>query len=255
MTRKNAQTPYVENFAQIKVVGVGGGGQNAVNRMIEEGIQGVEFIAVNTDSQALMLSNAPQRLRIGEKLTKGLGSGGNPEIGQRAAEQQLETHHTVALAMRDAAAGLGAQARQRLRVGVHQHARALAHHRVQQRRLRRSGVAHQHAVARLGDAFGGQRVRAQVGEAAAVVQARGGVQALEHLRHAADGVAAVGQHREAHAVGLALHVAREVELRLHARGLPAGAYGLKLRDFYAEASCGQLVSDDSISPWRLPNSD
>ena len=90
MTRKNAQTPYVENFAQIKVVGVGGGGQNAVNRMIEEGIQGIEFIAVNTDAQALMLSNAPQRLRIGEKLTKGLGSGGNPEIGQRAAEESRE---------------------------------------------------------------------------------------------------------------------------------------------------------------------
>jgi len=90
MTRKNAQTPYVDNFAQIKVIGVGGGGQNAVNRMIEEGIQGVEFISVNTDSQALMLSNAPQRLRIGEKLTKGLGSGGNPEIGQRAAEESRE---------------------------------------------------------------------------------------------------------------------------------------------------------------------
>lgn len=90
MTRKNAQTPYVDNFAQIKVIGVGGGGQNAVNRMIEEGIQGVEFIAVNTDAQVLMLSNAPQRLRIGEKLTKGLGSGGNPEIGQRAAEESRE---------------------------------------------------------------------------------------------------------------------------------------------------------------------
>lgn len=89
MSRK--VTPqYVENFAQIKVVGVGGGGQNAVNRMIESGIQGVEFIAVNTDSQALMLSDSPQRLRIGEKLTRGLGSGGNPEIGQRAAEESSE---------------------------------------------------------------------------------------------------------------------------------------------------------------------
>jgi cell division protein FtsZ len=66
---------------------VGGGGQNAVNRMIEEEIQGVEFISVNTDAQALMLANAPQRLRIGDKLTKGLGSGGNPEVGQRAAEE------------------------------------------------------------------------------------------------------------------------------------------------------------------------
>jgi len=80
----------VENFAKIKVVGVGGGGQNAVNRMIEEGIQGVEFIAVNTDAQALMLSNAPVRMRIGDKLTKGLGSGGSPDIGQRAAEESRE---------------------------------------------------------------------------------------------------------------------------------------------------------------------
>jgi cell division protein FtsZ len=84
------QPSFVDNFAQIKVVGVGGGGQNAVNRMIEEGIQGVEFIAVNTDAQALMLSSAPQRLRIGEKITKGLGSGGNPDIGLRAAEESRE---------------------------------------------------------------------------------------------------------------------------------------------------------------------
>ncbi|RIK56647.1 MAG: cell division protein FtsZ [Chloroflexi bacterium] len=90
MPRNNSQPQFVENFAKIKVVGVGGGGQNAVNRMIEEGIQGVEFIAVNTDAQALMLSNAPLRLRIGDKLTKGLGSGGNPEIGQRAAEESRE---------------------------------------------------------------------------------------------------------------------------------------------------------------------
>jgi cell division protein FtsZ len=84
------QPSFVDNFAQIKVVGVGGGGQNAVNRMIEEGIQGVEFISVNTDAQALMLSSAPQRLRIGEKITKGLGSGGNPDIGLRAAEESRE---------------------------------------------------------------------------------------------------------------------------------------------------------------------
>ena len=69
----------VESFANIKVVGVGGGGCNAVDRMIEEGLQGVEFIAVNTDAQALMLSKAPTRVRIGDKLTRGLGSGGNPE--------------------------------------------------------------------------------------------------------------------------------------------------------------------------------
>ena len=85
-----AQPSFVDNLANIKVVGVGGGGQNAVNRMIEEGIQGVEFIAVNTDAQALMLAGAPQRLRIGEKITKGLGSGGNPDIGHRAAEESRE---------------------------------------------------------------------------------------------------------------------------------------------------------------------
>lgn len=90
MARSTQQPQFVDNFANIKVVGVGGGGQNAVNRMIEEGIQGVEFISVNTDAQALMLSDAPQRIRIGDKLTKGLGSGGNPEIGQRAAEESRE---------------------------------------------------------------------------------------------------------------------------------------------------------------------
>ena len=79
-----------ETFARIKVVGVGGGGQNAVNRMIAEGMQGVEFIAVNTDAQALLLSNAPTRVRIGEKLTRGLGAGGNPEIGRKAAEESAE---------------------------------------------------------------------------------------------------------------------------------------------------------------------
>jgi len=77
-------------FARIKVVGVGGGGQNAVNRMIEAGLQGVEFAALNTDAQALMMSNAPLRLRLGEKLTRGLGAGSNPEIGQKAAEESRE---------------------------------------------------------------------------------------------------------------------------------------------------------------------
>ena len=90
MTRKTTTPQFVENFAQIKVIGVGGGGQNAVNRMIEEGIQGVEFISVNTDAQALMLSNTPQRLRIGDKLTKGLGSGGQPEVGQKAADESRD---------------------------------------------------------------------------------------------------------------------------------------------------------------------
>ena len=82
---KNAET-----FARIKVVGVGGGGTNAVNRMIEEGIQGVEFLAVNTDAQALMLAKAPNKVRIGEKLTRGLGAGGNPETGRKSAEESAE---------------------------------------------------------------------------------------------------------------------------------------------------------------------
>jgi len=71
---KNVSVPnQVESFARIKVVGVGGGGCNAVDRMIDEGLQGVEFIAVNTDAQALMLSKASTRVRVGEKLTRGLG--------------------------------------------------------------------------------------------------------------------------------------------------------------------------------------
>ena len=79
-----------EHFAQIKVVGVGGGGSNAVDRMVADGVQGVEFITVNTDAQALMHSRADIRIRIGDKLTKGLGSGGNPVIGQKAAEETTE---------------------------------------------------------------------------------------------------------------------------------------------------------------------
>jgi cell division protein FtsZ len=85
----------VESFANIKVVGVGGGGCNAVDRMIEEGLQGVEFIAINTDAQALMLSKAPIRVRIGDKLTRGLGSGGNPETGKKAAEESAEEMYDV----------------------------------------------------------------------------------------------------------------------------------------------------------------
>jgi len=85
----------VESFAHIKVVGVGGGGCNAVERMINEGLQGVEFIAVNTDAQALMLSSATTRVRIGEKLTRGLGSGGNPEQGRKAAEESAEALYNV----------------------------------------------------------------------------------------------------------------------------------------------------------------
>ncbi|HYP40220.1 MAG TPA: cell division protein FtsZ [Chloroflexia bacterium] len=79
-----------ENFAQIKVIGVGGGGSNAVNRMIQAGVKGVDFIAVNTDAQALLHSDAPTRIRIGDKLTKGLGSGGTPDIGRRAADETSE---------------------------------------------------------------------------------------------------------------------------------------------------------------------
>ena len=80
----------IESIARIKVVGVGGGGCNAVDRMIDEGLQGVEFVAVNTDAQALMLSKASTRVRIGEKLTRGLGSGGNPEVGRKATEESAE---------------------------------------------------------------------------------------------------------------------------------------------------------------------
>jgi cell division protein FtsZ len=84
-----------ESFASIKVVGVGGGGCNAVDRMIDEGLQGVEFVAVNTDAQALMLSKAQIRVRIGDKLTRGLGSGGDPEIGKKAAEETSEELYNV----------------------------------------------------------------------------------------------------------------------------------------------------------------
>jgi cell division protein FtsZ len=84
-----------ESFARIKVMGVGGGGSNAVNRMIEEGMAGVEFISVNTDAQALLLSNAPRRVRIGDKLTRGLGAGGDPEKGQKAAEESAEELYEV----------------------------------------------------------------------------------------------------------------------------------------------------------------
>ncbi|MBP2644852.1 MAG: cell division protein FtsZ [Firmicutes bacterium] len=80
----------LDQFAAIKVVGVGGGGNNAVNRMIAAGLQGVEFITVNTDAQALLLSQAPYRIQIGEKLTKGLGAGANPEVGEKAAQESRE---------------------------------------------------------------------------------------------------------------------------------------------------------------------
>lgn len=80
----------MEPFANIKVIGVGGGGNNAVNRMIEAGLKGVEFISVNTDKQALFTSKAEHKLQVGEKLTRGLGAGANPEIGKKAAEESRE---------------------------------------------------------------------------------------------------------------------------------------------------------------------
>ena len=80
----------IENFALIKVVGVGGGGSNAVNRMIRAELLGVEFIAVNTDAQALLLSDAPHKIRIGDKVTKGLGSGADPTVGRKSAEDDSE---------------------------------------------------------------------------------------------------------------------------------------------------------------------
>ncbi|MFD2760534.1 cell division protein FtsZ [Lentibacillus juripiscarius] len=80
----------MDQLATIKVIGVGGGGSNAVNRMIEHGVEGVEFIAVNTDSQALNLSKAETKLQVGGKLTRGLGAGANPEVGRKAAEENKE---------------------------------------------------------------------------------------------------------------------------------------------------------------------
>jgi len=81
----------VGQFARIRVIGVGGAGGNAINRMIEMGVQGVEFVAVNTDAQALLDTGADFAIRIGDKLTKGLGAGGRPEIGARAAEESADS--------------------------------------------------------------------------------------------------------------------------------------------------------------------
>src|SRR6266498_1050360 len=80
----------VEPIARIKVIGVGGGGSNAVNRMIDEGIQGVEFISVNTAAQGLVGAKSKSQLRLGDKLTRGLGAGGDPEIGRKAAEESAD---------------------------------------------------------------------------------------------------------------------------------------------------------------------
>jgi len=86
----NADFERPQGSARILVIGVGGGGSNAVNRMIQAGVRGVEFAALNTDQQALQRSEAPIRIAIGEKLTRGLGAGGNPSIGERAAEESAE---------------------------------------------------------------------------------------------------------------------------------------------------------------------
>src|SRR5213596_260584 len=83
-------TPPHNYLAVIKVVGIGGGGVNAVNRMIEEGLKGVEFIAINTDAQALLMSDADVKLDVGRELTRGLGAGANPAVGRKAAEDHRE---------------------------------------------------------------------------------------------------------------------------------------------------------------------
>src|SRR3990167_11392171 len=87
--------PMIENVANIKVIGVGGGGNAVLNRMIEAQIKGVEFIAVNTDAQALHYSGAPVKIHIGQNLTRGLGAGMNPGIGQQAAEESREEIHDI----------------------------------------------------------------------------------------------------------------------------------------------------------------
>lgn len=84
-----------KGFTEVKIIGVGGGGNNAVNRMIEAGVKGVEFVALNTDSQALGISSARHKLVIGQKLTKGLGAGGDPAVGERAAESSEEEIRAV----------------------------------------------------------------------------------------------------------------------------------------------------------------
>src|SRR5260370_920071 len=90
------------NDARIKVIGVGGGGGNAVNRMIDAGMDGIEFIVANTDLQALRMSRAPMKIQLGVKLTNGLGAGANPEIGRKAA---LEDSDKIIEAMEGAGRG------------------------------------------------------------------------------------------------------------------------------------------------------
>ena len=81
--------PAIETFARIKVIGVGGAGGAAINRMVDSGVTGVEFVAVNTDAQALHHSKATKKIHIGHETTKGLGAGANPQAGQKAAEESI----------------------------------------------------------------------------------------------------------------------------------------------------------------------
>ena len=85
----------LESMAVIRVVGIGGAGSNAVNRMISEGVSGVDFVVINTDNQSLLMSDAPVRVRIGDKLTRGLGAGGVAERGEKAASETLDELHQV----------------------------------------------------------------------------------------------------------------------------------------------------------------
>ena len=88
--RKSGEFDRYQNQENIKVVGVGGGGGNAVNRMIASGLSGVEFWAMNTDAQVLEMSSAPKKIQLGAKLTAGLGAGGDPSVGEKAAEESRE---------------------------------------------------------------------------------------------------------------------------------------------------------------------
>src|SRR3989338_6982036 len=88
--KKMEVKPKIETFARIKVLGIGGSGTNAVNRMSELGIRGVEFVAINTDAQALHNNQSDRKVHIGKSVTKGLGSGMNPELGRQAAEESIE---------------------------------------------------------------------------------------------------------------------------------------------------------------------
>ena len=101
--------------ANIKVIGIGGGGNNAVNRMINANIKSAQFVAINTDKQALLMSKAEVRLQIGEKLTRGLGAGAEPDIGQKAAE---ETKGIIAEMLKDSASHTSSYENE---IGIFQH--------------------------------------------------------------------------------------------------------------------------------------